>query len=101
MKYQTEFQRKVYEVVQKIPKGKVMTYAQVAKAMGNPNSARAVGNALNKNMNSDVPCHRVIRSSGEIGGFNDGTPKKVAMLKREGYPIAETRGNLRRKTQKN
>jgi O-6-methylguanine DNA methyltransferase len=72
-------------VVARIPKGKTMTYAQVAAAIGNPKAVRAVGNALNKNpFAPDVPCHRVIRSDGSIGGFASGTAKKVALLRREG-----------------
>ena len=85
MQYKTEFQKRVYEVVKKIPKGKVMTYKQVAEKMGNPKSYRAVGNALNQNNNKEVPCHSVIKSNGSIGGFNSGTPKKIAILKKEGY----------------
>lgn len=79
------FKQKVYEVVRKIPKGKVMTYKEVAEALGNPSSARAVGNALNKNRFKDVPCHRVIRSDGSIGGYNGGTYKKIKLLTEEGY----------------
>ncbi len=81
----TPFQQKVYDVVRKIPKGKTMTYAQVAKAIGRPKSARAVGNALNKNPFAPaVPCHRVIRSDGSTGGFAFGASKKVKLLKEEG-----------------
>jgi len=78
------FTKRVYDVVRKIPKGKTLTYGQVAAAMGSPGAARAVGNALNKNRNKDVPCHRVIRSDGSVGGFAWGTPKKIAILKKEG-----------------
>lgn len=81
----TLFQQKVYDIVRKIPKGKVMTYKEVAEALGNPSSARAVGNTLNKNRFKDVPCHRVIRSNGEIGGYYWGTKKKTTILKKEGY----------------
>ena len=81
----TPFQQKVYEVVRKIPKGKTMTYSQVAVAIGKPRAARAVGNALNKNPYAPVvPCHRVIRSDGSIGGFASGSSKKVKLLKSEG-----------------
>lgn len=80
------FADRVYDVVRKIPKGKTMTYGQVARAIGQPGAARAVGNALNKNPHesTDVPCHRVIRSDGSVGGFAFGTKKKTAMLKKEG-----------------
>lgn len=77
------FQQKVYEVVKKIPKGKVLTYKQVAEKMGNPNAVRAVGNALNKNRSKDVPCHRVVRSDGKTGGYYWGAEAKVRILKKE------------------
>lgn len=80
----SSFQAKVFAEVKKIPKGKTLTYKQVAKLIGNPKAYRAVGNALNKNCNPDVPCHRVIRSDGSIGGFNGGTNKKKNMLEKEG-----------------
>ena len=80
----TEFEKKVYEVVKKIPRGKVLTYKQVALKLGNIGLARAVGNALNKNRDSKVPCHRVIRSDGKLGGYNRGLKKKALLLKKEG-----------------
>lgn len=80
----SQFQAKVYAVVKKIPLGKTLTYKQVAKLIGNPEGYRAVGNALNKNCNPDVPCHRVIRSDGKIGGFNRGSERKKKILKQEG-----------------
>ena len=88
----TEFQQKVYDFVKTIPKGKTATYKEVAIAIGKPLAYRAVGNALNKNpfpfdklrtSRSFVPCHRVIRSDGQIGGFASGTPKKVKLLSAE------------------
>jgi len=82
----SSFSERVYKVVSKIPKGKVMTYKQVAAAAGNPKAARAVGNILNKNPNPvKVPCHRVIRSDGDIGGYAFGKKKKANLLKKEGY----------------
>lgn len=61
-----------------------MTYKEVAMAIGLPKAYRAVGNALNKNpFAPKVPCHRVIRSDGTIGGFASGTKKKIELLKRE------------------
>ena len=56
----------------------------MAKLAGNPRAWRAVGNILNKNKNPEVSCHRVIRSDGKIGGYNQGTQKKIALLKKEG-----------------
>ena len=81
----TTFAEKVYAVVKKIPKGKVLTYKEVARRIGKPKAYRAVGNALNKNTNPKVPCHRVIRSDGDIGGFARGTKKKKEILKKEEY----------------
>ncbi len=78
------FTEKVYDVVRKIPKGKVLTYAQVAKKIGNPKASRAVGTVLSKNYDPKIPCHRVIRSDGGIGGYNRGIKNKIALLKKEG-----------------
>jgi len=90
----TSFQEKVYEVVKKIPKGKVLTYKQVAKLAGFFLACRAVGNALNKNRNLEIPCHRVIRSDGKIGGFRKGTKKKTFLLKKEGVKINKLYGKI-------
>ena len=84
----TEFKKRVYSTVSSIPKGRVMSYKQVAEASGYPKAWRAVGNVLNKNRSSKVPCHRVIRSDGRIGGFGGGTEKKITLLKKEGYSQA-------------
>ncbi|MCF7843787.1 MGMT family protein [Candidatus Gracilibacteria bacterium] len=81
------FTETVYEMVSKIPKGKVLTYKEVANLVGNSRAYRAVGNILNKNNNPDIPCHRVIRSDGEIGGYNKGNTEKVRRLKEEGVII--------------
>lgn len=85
------FGEKVYKVVEKIPRGKVMTYKAVAKLAGSPRAWRAVGNILNKNRNPNVFCHRVIRSDGKIGGYGQGTKKKINILKREGVLIKNGR----------
>lgn len=79
------FTEKVYNVVRKIPKGRVLTYKQVAEKAGNPLASRAVGNILNKNYNSHIPCHRVIRSDGKFGGYNKGQKAKRKILKKEGF----------------
>lgn len=84
------FKDKVYEIVSKIPKGETMTYKEVAEAIGSPQAFRAVGNALNKNRNPKVPCHRVIKSSGKIGGYNRGLKAKEMILNKERVSIAET-----------
>ena len=85
---QKSFNEKVWDACKKIPKGKVSTYGEIAKAIKNRDASRAVGNALNKNPFAPiVPCHRVIQSNGSIGGFAFGTNKKIAMLKNEGIEI--------------
>lgn len=81
------FTEKVYEVVRKIPKGKVLTYKEVARCVGNIKAVRAVGNILNKNFDTSIPCHRVIRSDGKIGGYNRGTLNKKKILKSEGFLV--------------
>lgn len=81
----SSFSEKVYSVVAKIPKGQVLTYKQVAKKAGSPLAFRAVGNILNKNFNSSIPCHRVVRSDGKIGGYNRGAKRKKEILTKEGF----------------
>jgi methylated-DNA-[protein]-cysteine S-methyltransferase len=78
------FSQKVYEIVKKIPKGKTLTYKEVAKLAGRHKAYRAVGNILNKNYDKNIPCHRVIRSDGKMGGYNRGTKRKVEVLRGEG-----------------
>ena len=77
------FRQKVFSVVRKIPGGKTMTYGEVAKKIGNPGAARAVGAALKTNFDPAIPCHRVVRSDGSLGGYNRGTEKKKKLLLRE------------------
>ncbi len=78
------FTELVYDVVRKIPKGKTLTYKEVAQKIGKPHAYRAVGNALNKNRNKDVPCHRVIKANGDTGGYAWGGEKKKIILRKEG-----------------
>lgn len=80
------FKEQVYAVVKKIPKGKVLTYGEVAKKVGKPGAARAVGTVLSQNYDPKIPCHRVIRADGKIGNYNRGGERgKRAILKKEGY----------------
>ncbi len=82
------FREKVYKVVKRIPKGEVMNYKKVAELAGSPRAFRAVGNALNKNPDlKTVPCHRVVKSNGQIGGYRYGVKRKIALLKKEGVKI--------------
>ena len=74
----------VYRIIKKIPKGKFLTYKEVAKKIGSPKAWRAVGNILNKNRDPKIPCHRVIRSDWKIGGYNKGLKRKIFLLKKEG-----------------
>lgn len=79
------FADKVREIVRKIPKGKSMTYKQVATKAGNPNAARAVGAIMRTNFDESIPCHRVIASDGSMRGYNrGGTSRKLTILKAEG-----------------
>jgi len=82
----TKFQIAVLVEVAKIQKGKVMSYKQIAQAIRRPNAYRAVGNALKKNpLPVLIPCHRVIRANGEVGGYAfGGKYKKIRLLKEEG-----------------
>lgn len=78
------FKQKVLEVVGKIPRGKVLTYKEVAYRAGSAGAARAVGSILKQNYDPKIPCHRVIRSDGKLGGYNRGAKNKIKLLKKEG-----------------
>ncbi len=78
------FSDKVRAIVKKIPKGKTMTYKQVAAKAGNSKAARAVGAVMRTNYDYSIPCHRVVRSDGGMGGYNrGGSLKKQAILREE------------------
>tara|TARA_B100000927_G_scaffold20308_1_gene15501 strand:- start:629 stop:907 length:279 start_codon:yes stop_codon:yes gene_type:complete len=82
----TEFQIKVWKEIVKIPYGETITYKELAVAIGKPNSSRAVANACGKNpYPPTIPCHRVIRSDGELGGYSGkgGVKTKKKLLKEE------------------
>ena len=85
----SNFKEKVFHVVSKIPAGKVLTYGEVARLAGKPMAARAVGAVLSNNFDPKIPCHRVIRSDGKLGGYNRGARNKLEILKREGYNRAQ------------
>lgn len=85
-----KFSERVYAIVAKIPKGKTMTYKQVAETAGKGRAYRAVGNILNKNRDPKIPCHRVIRSDGATGGYAWGKTKKITLLKIEGVAVCKT-----------
>lgn len=79
-----EFKEKVFDVLRAIPRGEVMTYAEVAKAAGSPRAHRAVGSILKTNFDPAIPCHRVIRSDGKLGEYNRGAARKKELLEEEG-----------------
>lgn len=84
--HSSDFATKVYAIVAKIPKGKTMTYGEVAKKAGNAKAARAVGMLMSRNYNPKIPCHRVVRADGKMGGYNRGGPsRKAEILREEGY----------------
>ena len=83
----TNFQRTVWKEISKIPFGETRTYKDLAIAIGKPNSSRAVANACGKNPYApEIPCHRVIRSDGHIGGYSGsgGKKRKKQLLEQEG-----------------
>jgi len=88
---------KVLELVKMVPKGKVTTYREIARKLGNPGLARAVGNALKKNeFLVIIPCHRVVKSDGQLGGYVNGVDKKLHLLLNEGIKIVDNKvANLR------
>ncbi len=80
----TEFEKAVYGIVMEIPLGQTRSYQWVARRLHRPQSARAVGNALNKNPTAPfIPCHRVIASDGSPGGYSAGLRKKIELLRKE------------------
>ena len=86
----TPFQLKVWNYLKKIPRGKVKTYSEVAKSIGKPLAVRAVANAIGKNpLAPQIPCHRVIRSDGSLGGYSGkgGIKTKRLLLKKEGITL--------------
>ena len=86
----SSFQKAVYAAAGKIPRGRVTSYQAIAKHVGRPLAYRAVGNALNKNpFAPKVPCHRVVKANGEIGGFFKGERKKRNLLANEGVLVSK------------
>jgi methylated-DNA-[protein]-cysteine S-methyltransferase len=78
----------VYDLLLKIPTGKVSTYGDLARAHGNPSASRAIGRILGENPNPiKVPCHRVVTSNGQIGGYAYGTARKRQLLEKEGVSL--------------
>ncbi|MFQ5969325.1 MAG: MGMT family protein [Nitrososphaerales archaeon] len=81
---------KVYELVTKIPEGKVTTYSELAKAVGQPKASRLIGFILNRNPDPViVPCHRVVKSNGDLGGYAYGSKTKMKLLEKEGLKVSK------------
>lgn len=103
LKMVSVFQEKVYSLCRKVPRGRITTYKEIGKAIGKTGQVyRAVGSALNKNpfgawkqagglsfhrQDCMVPCHRVVKSNGSVGGFAKETKRKIMLLKKEGINI--------------
>ena len=81
------FSKRVTDIVRSIPRGETLSYGQVAAVAGSPGAARAVGNIMKKNHDKRVPCHRVIKSNGKLGGYSGLRGKKAKLLKKEGINI--------------
>jgi methylated-DNA-[protein]-cysteine S-methyltransferase len=80
----------VYELLLKIPTGKVSTYGDLAKALGNPSASREIGRILGRNPNPiKVPCHRVVKSDGKVGGYFYGSDRKKVLLEKEGISFTD------------
>jgi methylated-DNA-[protein]-cysteine S-methyltransferase len=95
----TSFQARVYNAVKAIPRGQVRSYKWVARKIGSPRACRAVGNALNKNPFAPVvPCHRVVKSDGSLGGFAKGAKAKLRLLKAEGLTLEKISDIIKRQS---
>ncbi len=81
------FSENVLRAVRQIPKGEVRTYGEIAEVAGSPGAARAVGSLMKHNRDLNIPCHRVICSSGKIGGYNGNLGKKKDLLEAEGFIV--------------
>jgi len=92
----SKFNEKCYEILRKVPKGKVTTYKSIAHKL-NTKAYRAVGNAMNKNPYAPkTPCHRVININGNLGGFASGLKNKINLLKSEGVEIKNKKIDLKK-----
>ena len=81
------FKEEVLKVVYQIPRGKTLTYSQVAAKASSPKASRAVGSILKQNFDPQIPCHRVIRSDGTPGEYNRGRVEKIRKLASEGIKL--------------
>ncbi len=89
----------VYDMVRQVPQGRVTTYSAIARFLNNPRGSRAVGWAMRQcpYTNDDVPCHRVIKADGSVGGYGaEGVLKKASLLRKEGIKVRQGRIELSR-----
>jgi len=94
MSNKLSFDERTLEALKKIPRGRIVTYKILAKAIGWPRASRAVGNAVGRNPGAPkVPCHRVVRSDGRLGGYSGpgGLREKIELLNREGVKVKNGR----------
>ena len=88
----TSFQSQCYKALKQIPSGKVISYSGLAEMVGRPKAHRAVGNAMNNNpFAPEVPCHRVVKSNGDLGGFSSGSRRKIKRLQEEGVKVVDNK----------
>ncbi len=88
IEFGTEFQNLVWDTIHQIPHGEVRSYKWIAEQIGRPKAVRAVGTATGSNpITIIIPCHRVVRSNGGLGGYGGGLERKRQLLKLEGYPV--------------
>ncbi|MFH1235370.1 MAG: MGMT family protein [Parcubacteria group bacterium] len=91
-----KLQSRVLRLVSAIPRGKVTTYKELARAVGRPRTYRAVANAVARNPYPvKIPCHRVVRSNGEVGGYRLGVRRKIKLLLWDGIEVENGRVNLK------
>ncbi|MEM8784196.1 MAG: MGMT family protein [Planctomycetota bacterium] len=89
------FTDRCYALCRTIPRGRVTTYGEMAKALGSPGAARAVGNAMRTNPDAPrTPCHRVVGGDGRLTGYAFGLERKAALLEQEGVPVRGGRADL-------
>ena len=81
-----KFKKEVYKLVRKIPKGKITTYGEIARAL-RTRAYRHIGKILKENRDKKVPCHRVVLSNGKVGGYNRGINTKIKLLRKEGIRV--------------
>jgi len=91
-----DFNYKCYELLKKVPRGKVVTYKEIAKAI-NSKGYRAVGNAMNHNKDlKNIHCYKVVRSDGRFGGYALGVKRKIGLLKKDGIEIVDGKIDLKK-----